>query len=43
VDSWSGTESPIGGQSSRPITGETRYTLSCTDQDGTALTKTSSG
>jgi len=33
-DSWSGTASPVGGRTSRPITGETKYTLSCVDLEG---------
>jgi hypothetical protein len=31
--------SPIGGQTSKPITGETIYTLSCTDLDGDSVTR----
>ncbi len=38
-DSWSGTFSPLGGKTSRPITGETTYTLSCTDLHGATQTK----
>ncbi|KAB2943619.1 MAG: hypothetical protein K8F92_04600 [Hyphomicrobium sp.] len=39
-DSWSGLQSPLGGNLSKPITGETTYTLSCLALDGTTLTKT---
>ena len=38
-DSWIGSASPLGGQTSRPITGETTYTLSCTDLDGNTVTR----
>jgi hypothetical protein len=38
-DNWSGTKSPVGGETSSPITGETTYTLSCLDADGTPHTK----
>jgi hypothetical protein len=31
---------PVGGNISKPITGETTYTLSCVDAAGTTLTKT---
>jgi hypothetical protein len=39
-DTWSGLQSAIGGETSSPITAETRYTLSCTDLNGTTHTKT---
>jgi len=39
-DSWDGVQSPIGGETSSPITGQTRYTLSCVDTLGGTQTKT---
>jgi hypothetical protein len=39
ADSWSGTQSPIGGETSSPITIQTVYTLSCIDLDGLTQTK----
>ncbi len=39
ADAWSGLQSILGGNISKPITGETTYTLSCTTQNGTILTK----
>lgn len=39
-DAWTSTASSVGGELSRPITGETIYTLSCTDLDSTTQTKT---
>jgi hypothetical protein len=36
-DQWSGTESPIGGETSSPITGQTTYTLTCIDTEGNTL------
>jgi len=38
-DAWSGLTSPLGGETSRPITAETTYTLSCRALDGATLTK----
>ena len=38
-DSWTGTASPLGGRTSSPITGETTYTLSCTNLDGNPVTR----
>lgn len=38
-DAWSGLQSAIGGNISKPITGETTYTLSCIDLNGGTLTK----
>jgi hypothetical protein len=38
-DAWSGLLSAIGGNISKPITGETIYTLSCIDLSGTTQTK----
>ena len=40
ADAWSTLQSAIGGEISKPITAETRYTLSCIDAAGTTLTKT---
>lgn len=39
-DAWDTVLSIIGGQTSRPITEETTYTLSCIDSAGATLTKT---
>jgi hypothetical protein len=36
---WSGLQSPIGGEVSRPITGETTYTLTCADLDGDSVSR----
>ncbi len=33
-DSWSGLESPVGGETSRPITAQTVYTLRCQSSQG---------
>ncbi len=41
-DAWNGLLSALGGNISKPITGETRYTLSCIDLDGSTLTKSAS-
>ncbi len=38
-DSWSGLQSPIGGETSTPIQGQTTYTLSCLDLEGASQTK----
>ena len=38
-DTWSGLQSILGGNVSKPITGETTYTLSCIALDGSTLTK----
>ena len=38
-DSWTGISSPLGGKTSKPITAETAYTLSCLDLDGTTQTR----
>ena len=38
-DTWSGLQSILGGNISKPITAQTTYTLSCTDLSGTPLTK----
>lgn len=38
-DTWTGLASPIGGRVSRPITGQTTYTLTCL-VEGAPLTKT---
>jgi hypothetical protein len=38
-DAWSGLLSALGGNISKPITGETTYTLSCLALDGSRLTK----
>ncbi len=38
-DAWNGIQSPLGGKTSRPITAETTYTLSCHTPDGATLTK----
>jgi hypothetical protein len=38
-DSWNGVQSPVGGETSSPITTQTTYTLSCIDVDGATLTK----
>ncbi len=38
-DTWTALQSPLGGNISKPITGETTYTLSCIAPDGTTLTK----
>jgi hypothetical protein len=38
-DAWSGLQSTIGGNISKPITGETTYTFSCIDAGGATLTK----
>ncbi len=39
-DSWSSLQSILGGNVSKPITGETTYTLSCLDLEGATRTKT---
>ena len=39
-DSWTGATSPVGGETSAPITGQTIYTLSCVDLHGATQTKT---
>jgi hypothetical protein len=39
-DSWTGASSPPGGETSRPITGTTVYTLSCLDLNNETQTKT---
>jgi hypothetical protein len=39
-DARTALQSPLGGNISKPITGETTYTLSCLGLDGTTLTKT---
>ena len=39
ADAWSGLQSPIGGETSAAIHGQTTYTLSCIDLDGTTQTK----
>jgi hypothetical protein len=39
-DAWTGPTSAVGGETSKPITGETKYTLSCEDRTGATLTKT---
>ncbi len=38
-DTWTGLQSILGGNLSKPITGETTYTLSCLALDGATLTK----
>ena len=38
-DLWSRPQSRLGGEISKPITGETRYTLSCIDLEGDTQTK----
>jgi hypothetical protein len=38
-DSWTGAASPIGGQQSSPILGETVYTLTCLALDGATQNK----
>ncbi len=38
-DAWSGISSPLGGETSPPITQATTYTLSCLALDGSTLTK----
>ncbi len=38
-DTWNGISSPLGGQTSRPITAETTYTLSCLALDSSTITK----
>ena len=38
-DAWSGLLSALGGNISKPITGETTYTLSCIDLEGDTQTK----
>ena len=38
-DTWTGLQSILGGNISKPITGETTYTLSCLALDGATLTK----
>jgi hypothetical protein len=38
-DTWTGVQSPLGGKTSRAITAETTYTLSCIDLNGSTLTK----
>ena len=38
-DAWSGLQSILGGNISKPITGETTYALSCLALDDTTLTK----
>jgi hypothetical protein len=38
-DAWSGLLSALGGNISKPITGETTYTLSCLALDGATITK----
>jgi len=40
-DSWIALLSALGGNTSKPITAETTYALSCLALDGTTLTKTS--
>ena len=39
-DSWSGLQSPIGGETSATIQGQTTYTLSCIDLEGATHIKT---
>ncbi len=39
-DSWTGLQSILGGNVSKPITAQTTYTLSCLTLDGRTLTKT---
>jgi hypothetical protein len=39
-DSWSGTKSPVGGETSSPIAEETTYTLACLDSAGLIVTRT---
>jgi len=38
-DAWTALQSPIGGQTSKPITGDTTYTLTCKDLSGETVTK----
>jgi hypothetical protein len=38
-DTWSGLLSALGGETSKAITGETTYTLSCLALDGATITK----
>ncbi len=38
-DSWTSLLSPVGGQTSKPITGQTTYTLTCIDLSGVSLSK----
>jgi hypothetical protein len=38
-DAWSALQSAIGRNISKPITGETTYTLSCVTLDGSTLRK----
>jgi hypothetical protein len=38
-DEWTGLASDVGGNVSKPITGETKYLLSCQDRTGATLTK----
>ena len=38
-DAWSALQSPLGDTTSKPIAGETTYTLSCLALDGSTLTK----
>jgi hypothetical protein len=40
ADYWTTLQSAIGGNISKPITGETTYTLSCVDAAGATLTNT---
>ena len=40
LDAWSTLQSAIGGNISKPITGETRYTVACIDRSGATQTKT---
>ena len=39
-DTWTGLQSILGGNISKPVTAETTYTLSCITPDGTTLTQT---
>jgi len=39
-DEWVGTESPVGGEASGSIRGQTVYTLACTDRSGAAHSRT---
>jgi hypothetical protein len=39
-DSWESFASPVGGETSSPITGQTTYTLACIDSAGLTVTRT---
>lgn len=38
-DAWTAFQSPIGGQISKAIAGDTTYTLTCKDLSGQTVTK----